>query len=211
MNTTQTPYQHFILEQMSKSTDAMNAVVWQSITGSLGVMQLLQIEGNNRPDILRLDREFGIDFIGRHAKDEFSWYSTRVQFGAVHDTLTLRLSAASQRATEVEKRASQFAPGEYLEPVRDHYFTCHAYVNEPGTSVNQVFVAKTYDLIKYIVDGKPFTTNQAKGNVFAVLNVADLRAHGVEVREWKFNDPRAQTLAAFRESLARAKAKLSSR
>jgi hypothetical protein len=154
------------------------------------VRGLLDLDGTNPlPDsggvATLLDMGAGIDFFVAYRNSKgIAGVATRAQYTGIFPTITLRnRSGTSELAKACE---AVLADDARLRPE----WAVHLYERRTDNHLRGVVAAHPRDLARYYLNGCRATHrfNSEDGTPFVPLYVQDLRAAGVDVREWWSND-----------------------
>ena len=160
-------------------------VVWPAVQEWCGGGTLIPVEVAQESHLATaLDVLAGVDS-WRVVGGGVQGIASRVQYGHVYRTFTVRESRPSGADTELAKRVRAI-----LNP-KEHYlfpaFTVQAYVERRRTGqLLYVCMVRTEELFRFILDSSDSLTrrrNAADGSVFIVVECDRLRAAGADVFE----------------------------
>lgn len=162
--------------ECKKNMNAANSdflrVVWPAIKFICDGGELHSCESDTSPVLDLLDKFSGIDWV-QHLPGGVRGIAARVQWvDSAFPTYTIRCKTQSGNATEMEKR---------LKTDRGFFYphmTVQAYIAKPRGSgqLLQVYVCETTALYDCVRSGNMQTkANPFDGNVFAIVDVADIK------------------------------------
>lgn len=168
-------------DDLRKSTDVWQHLVWPAVRGVLRGGELLRMEDSPEHIAYLLDVRAGIDGFQVHETLGLRGIASRVQVTArPYNTFTIRTERESGVDTEYTKRREAINTGTgWLYPA----LTIHAYVKTWSGPLLSVGVAFTGDIIK-CVERRWCTFNQVQSRgvaKFAVVDWQEMRRRGFAV------------------------------
>jgi hypothetical protein len=172
------------------SSDFMR-LVWPIVGRWAGGSEIFPVEVASEMAFARLlDVQAGIDAWQLVEGQGVQGIASRIQYGAVWKSFTVRERRASGGETELAKRlrALKDVDGHWALPA----WTVQAYVEEPRVGdLLYVCMTRTPDLYSYVeskLHELERRRNPDDGNEFIVVWANDLQQAGAEVWEWELDD-----------------------